>query len=273
MITARVMRYRRERWLTPSAEMIVAPRPGGIRGHFGPDLRRFVLMHYHQGQVTVERLVAQVQAIGVSISKRQVMRLLIDGQDDFLAETREVLRAGQETADWVTVDETGACHRGANAVCTQICNDSFAWFGTTGSKSRLNFLDLLRAGHTDYVIYDAALDHMHEHALAGLMIRQLAAHPERRFAEQIAWTRHLEQLSKDSLVRTRMRERTIKPPPLVGGGWGRGCGARKLVQLDPSPQPSPTRGEGASVRRSMRVCHENSLAQGSVIRLRRWVRG
>ena len=92
------------------------------------------------------------------------MRLLIDQQDGFLTETREVLRSGLETADWVTVDDTGARHRGANGVCTQIGNDNFAWFGTTGSKSRLNFLDLLRAGHTDYVINDAALEYMREHA-------------------------------------------------------------------------------------------------------------
>ncbi len=46
--------------------MIVAPLPGGIRGHFGPELRRFVLMQHHQGQVTVERLVTLLQAVGVS---------------------------------------------------------------------------------------------------------------------------------------------------------------------------------------------------------------
>ena len=137
VLTARVVRYRRERWLTPQGETIVAPLPSGIRGHFGPELRRFVLMQYHQGQVTVERLVAQLPAIGVSISKRQLMRLLIDRQDDFLTETREVLRAGLETADWITVDDTGARHRGANGVCTQIGNDSFTWFGTRASKSRL----------------------------------------------------------------------------------------------------------------------------------------
>ena len=124
VITARVVRYRRERWLTPDGETIVAPLPGGIRGHFGPELRRFVLMQYHQGQVTVERLVTLLQAIGISISKRQVMRLLIDEQDDFLTEAREVLRAGLATADWITVDDTGARHRGANAVCTQIGNDT-----------------------------------------------------------------------------------------------------------------------------------------------------
>ena len=79
----------------------------------------------------MERLVRLLQAIGVSISKRQVVRLLIDEQDDFLAETREVLRAGLETAEWVSVDDTGARHRGANAVCTQIGNDTFAWCSTT----------------------------------------------------------------------------------------------------------------------------------------------
>ena len=44
MLTARVVRYRRERWLTPQGETIVAPLPSGIRGHFGPELRRFVLI-------------------------------------------------------------------------------------------------------------------------------------------------------------------------------------------------------------------------------------
>ena len=71
MIGARVVRYRRERWLTPDGETIVAPLPGGTSGHFGPERRRYGLMQYHQGQVTVERLLTQLQAIGVSISKRQ----------------------------------------------------------------------------------------------------------------------------------------------------------------------------------------------------------
>ena len=134
-------------------------------------LRHFVLMQHHQGQVTVERPVMLLQAIGVSISKRQVMRLLIDEQDAFLTETRNVLRAGLMTEGWVSVDDTGARHRGANGVCTQIGNDDFTWFGTTGSKSRLNFLDLLRAGHTDYVVNDAALGYMRDHALAGPLLQ------------------------------------------------------------------------------------------------------
>jgi hypothetical protein len=55
--------------------MLTAPLPAGINGHFGPQLRRFVLTQYHQGQVTVPRLVALLRAFGIVISKRQVVRL------------------------------------------------------------------------------------------------------------------------------------------------------------------------------------------------------
>jgi hypothetical protein len=198
-IRARVVRYRRERWLTPDGRTIVAPLPEGSRGHFGPELRRWVLMQYHQGQVRVERLLAQLQAIGISISKREVMRRLIDQPGEFLTENREVLQAGLATADWISVDDTGARHRGANAVCTQIGNDSFAWFGTTGSQ---NFLELLRAGHTDSVVNDVALEYMREHDLAGPVIRQLAGHEQRQFTDQAAWQRHLEQLGITALAVT-----------------------------------------------------------------------
>jgi hypothetical protein len=215
-LTARVVRYRRERWRTPTGETLVAPLPDGISGHFGPDLRRFVLMQYHQGQVTVERLATLLQAAGVSISKRQVMRLLIDGQGGFLSETRDVLRAGLETAGWITVDDTGARHRGVNAVCTQIGNDSFAWFGTTGSKSRVNFLELLRGGHTDYVVNAAALDYMREHDLAGPVIRLLAGDAQRQFFDQAAWQRHLARLGITALQ--------VTPDPVrvatEGALWG-----------------------------------------------------
>ena len=236
VLAARVVRYRRERWLTPDGETIVAPLPSGIRGHFGPELRRFVLMQYHQGQVTVERLVTLLQAIGVSISKRQVVHLLIDEQDDFLAETREVLRAGLETAEWVSVDDTGARHRGANAVCTQIGNDTFAWFGTTGSKSRLNFLDLLRAGHTDYAVNDAALDYMRDHALAGTLVQRLVAHQQRQFADETAWLGHLEQLGLTGLQVTPDPVRVATEGALWGAVSAHGFLCEAVVVSDDAGQ-------------------------------------
>jgi hypothetical protein len=37
------VRYRRERWLLPSGETVVAALPKGVGGHFGPELKRFIL--------------------------------------------------------------------------------------------------------------------------------------------------------------------------------------------------------------------------------------
>ena len=76
-------------------------------------------------------------------------RLVID-------EERAVLRAGLEGAAWISVEGTGARHRARNGVSTQIGNADFAWFATTFSKSRRNFLALPRAGQEDCRVNDAA---------------------------------------------------------------------------------------------------------------------
>jgi transposase IS66 family protein len=194
VISVRATRYQRERWVTPDGRTIVAPLPEGVDGHFGPELRRFVLMQYHQGQSTLPRLTALLRSMGVSISKRQLQRLLTDKKDDFVTEAQDVLRAGLETSPWVSVDDTGARHAGKNGFCTQIGNDWFTWFGTRSSKSRLNFLDLLRAGHTDYVLDEAAYTYMRDHGLPAALIARLTAQPETRFADQAAWLGHLDRL-------------------------------------------------------------------------------
>src|SRR4051812_9872335 len=116
------------------------------------------------------------------ISKRQLVRLLNRGQDAFLAEAREVLRAGLATAGWVSVDDTGARHRHRNGVCTQLGNDHFAAFATTGSKSRLNFLEVLRAGFADYVVNAEALAYMRRRSLAGPGGARPGQHPQHPLA-------------------------------------------------------------------------------------------
>jgi len=197
------IRYRRQRWRTPAGETIVAPLPPGVRGHVGGELRRYVLALYHQGRMTVPGLLAHLHDLGVSLSKRQLVRQLIDDQEPFVDEARDVLRAGLETAAWITVDDTGARHKGTNAICTQIGNDHFAWFATTASKSRRNFLDLLRAGHTDYVVNNAALAYMRRRNLAGPPIARLKACRTKRFADDAAWTAHLDRLGLSGLAVTR----------------------------------------------------------------------
>ena len=211
---------RRQRWLTPDGGYLVAPLPAGTRGHFGPELRRFVLAQYHGAQTSVERLTRLLRDLGVDISKRQVMRLLNEGQEDFAAEAAAVLRAGLEWAPWISVDDTGARHRERNGITTQIGNDAFAWFATTASKSRLNFLELLRAGHRDYVLNEAAFSYMAKRNLSRTVIARLAegaaGTENHHFAGAAAWAAHLEQLGISAL--------RVHPDPVriatEGALWG-----------------------------------------------------
>jgi hypothetical protein len=121
-----------------------------------------------------------------------------------------------QTAEWVSVDDTGARHQGKNGVCTQVGNTFFAWFGTTRSKSRLNFLTCLRAGHADYVINDAALAYMRERSLSASVIAILATQTQRRFADGQAFLAHLTHLG--------LTEMKVSPDPVViateGALWG-----------------------------------------------------
>jgi len=199
------VRYRRERWLLPSGETVVTALPKQVCSHFGPNLKRFILSQYHQGQVTIPRLTAQLSGLGIAISKRQIVRLLSSKQDAFLKENIEVLRAGLAPASWLTVDDTGARHKARNGFCTHIGNDRFAYFATTGSKSRLNFLELPRAGRDGYVINEAALAYMREHRLPRATIT-LFEGEEQHFAGRKAFMAHLQKLGLTDL--------TVQPDPV-----------------------------------------------------------
>ena len=178
-------------------------------------------MQYHQGQTTLPRLTALLHSVGVSISKREVQRLLTEKQQGFLDEAREVLRAGLETSPWVSVDDTGARHKAKNGFCTQIGNAWFTWFATRSSKSRLNFLDLLRAGHTDYVLNEAAFGYLRSRGLPGPLIARLAEAGDTRFADQAAWQAHLNRLGIVSPAKAGLP--VIQDPVQIateGAQWG-----------------------------------------------------
>src|SRR4051794_36879432 len=215
-LSAEVLRYRRERWVTSAGEPIVAPMPTGIVGGYGANLRRFCLVLHAQGQVTTERLTAILNGVGVEISKRQVVRLLTSNLDPFAEEDQGVVRAGRQSARFITVDDTSPRHARREGVTTQIGGARFTAFRTGRSKSRQAFLSLLRAGHEDYVINHEALRYMRERQLAGSVIETLRMHPVQSFPNEAAWRAHLSALGIDTL--------SVTPPAVTiateGALWG-----------------------------------------------------
>ncbi|QRM32161.1 transposase [Microvirga sp. VF16] len=196
ILTAEVVRYKRERWVTPEGQTIIAPLPVGVTGGYGPGVRRFCLALHTQGQVTTERLTDLLNGIGLSISKREVVRLLTTDLELFEQEDRAVLQTGLTSSPYITVDDTGARHARRPGVTTQIGGERFCVFRTSRSKSRLNFLSLLRAGHEDYVVNEAALDYLRAQSVEAAVVARLSKLQGQVFRSDLEW---LEQLARCSI--------------------------------------------------------------------------
>ncbi|WP_246812105.1 transposase [Microvirga sp.] len=195
VLTAEVVRYRRERWVTPEGQTLVAPLPAGIAGGYGPGVRRFCLALHTQGQVTTERLTDLLNGIGLSISKREVVRLLTTDLEAFEQEDRAILKAGLASSPYITVDDTGARHARRPAVTTQIGGERFCVFRTSRSKSRLNFLTLLRGGCEDYVVNEATLDYLRRQPVEAAVIARLTKLQGHVFRSDLDWLEHLARCS------------------------------------------------------------------------------
>jgi hypothetical protein len=186
VIGAHNTRYRLERWQTPPGESLIGRLPESVEGHFGPTLVSYIVYPHHQAQVTQPLLREQLQEWGIEISADQIDALLSSDKEDFF-EKGELVRAGLETSRYITVDDTGAQHQGKKGYATHIGNEFFAWFQSTEHKNRINFLEVLRAGSTDYRVDEDALAYMHAQKLPRWAVEQLGQHPERVFADLELW--------------------------------------------------------------------------------------
>ena len=99
--------------------------------HFGPALRSYLLYQHHHCQVTQPLLHEQMREWGIDISIGTIDALLSADHGAFHAEKDALLETGLATASYVTVDDTGARHRGQNGYVTHIGNAHFAWFQST----------------------------------------------------------------------------------------------------------------------------------------------
>ena len=235
VIKAHNVLYRRERWKTPQGETIVAPLPEDVealRGHFDYTLVSFILYQYYHAHVTQPLILEQLWEFGVDISKGQVNHIITEGHDRFHAEKEEILRVGLEVSSYVNVDDTGARHQGNNGYCTHIGNELFAWFQSTGSKSRINFLKLLRAGHTDYVLNAEALEYMRVNKLPRKPLGRLAALGQRSFPDQAQWTEALATLD----ITAKRHIRIATEGALLGSVLEHGINPELVVVSDDAAQ-------------------------------------
>ena len=181
------IRYRRERWRTPSGDFITAKLPDNVKGHFGSGLISFVLYQNYGCHVTQPLILEQLHELKIDISSGQINNILIKKHDKFHNEKEQILSMGLKVSDHINVDDTGARHKGRNGYCTHIGNEYFAWFESTQSKSRVNFLKLLRSEKKDFVINSDALEYMSVNKLPQYQLDKLVAVKNRIFSNDDSW--------------------------------------------------------------------------------------
>jgi len=187
--------YRLARYQTPDGKPLIGTLPDELQdSHFGIELKGYIIYQYYHQRVTQPLILQQLDEWGIDISSGQISNILIQNKEHFHAEKDELLSAGIENSRYIHVDDTGSRHDGKNGYCTHIGNESFAWFSSTESKSRINFLKLLRGSAFDYTITSAALDYMRTQ---GLPLKPLAAIKNNKnaiFANEDEWDAYLQQL-------------------------------------------------------------------------------
>jgi hypothetical protein len=207
--------YQRLRYLLPDGTSRTAPLPAHVQGHFGTGLRGYVLYQHHQNGVTQPLIHEELLDLGIDISAGEINRLLTEGHDSFHEEKDALLPAAREVSRYFQADDTGARHLGKNAYTTVIANPLFASFTTTPSKSRVNFLKLLAAGHEEYVWNEDAFHYARSQGLC-LQLRARLAGVVRRggriLADENAWQRQLAAWK----IRSDEPRRIVTEAALVG---------------------------------------------------------
>ncbi len=205
--------YRRKVYEIPGGGHVVGKLPENLNGkHFSPELISFILYQHYHCHVTQPLLLEQLHEIGTDISNGQLSNILTEEKERFHHEKDQILSTGLEVSSYINVDDTGARHKGKNGYCTHIGNEVFSWFESTGSKSRINFLKLMRAGRTDYYINHDAICYMTVNGLPQYVLKDIIDHLGVIFADENQWKAFL----TDNSIVKEYHKRIITEGALIG---------------------------------------------------------
>jgi hypothetical protein len=171
------------------------------------------MYQHYQCRVPQPLIYEQLREWGIDISVGQINRFLNEEHQIFKQEQDEVLKAGLETATYIHTDDTGARHNGKNGYCTVIGNDDFAYFKTSNSKSRANFLEILQAGEQKYILNDIAEAYLQNYQISQKHQEQIVFSDDLLASSKEDWSTYL---SDKGLVGIKT-VRVLTEAALLGG--------------------------------------------------------
>jgi hypothetical protein len=143
-----------------------------------------------------------------------------------------MLSTGLKISNHINVDDTGARHKGKNGYCTHIGNEFFAWFESTQSKSRINFLKLLRVENEDSIINQDALEYMSANGLPQYQLNKLVGFKDKIFSDDNTWMKFINATG----IVTRNHVRIATEGALVGSIIHHGFNKNLVIISDDAGQ-------------------------------------
>jgi Transposase IS66 family len=139
--------FRKEKYYSPGQKQTyLADLPTGYKGQFGPGVRAWVLALYYAGGMSEPKILELLCTVGMHISAGQLSDFLIHDQEQFHAESAQVVRAGLASSPWQHLDSTGTRVDGKNQQCHVLCNPFYTAYCTLAGKDRLSLLRVLMGG-------------------------------------------------------------------------------------------------------------------------------
>lgn len=232
-ITKKVILFQLACFVDSEGKTIQAQLPSEYRtGHFGPQLIAFCLYQYNQCHVTQPLLLEAIREFGVDISSGQLNIILVENKETYHVEKEDILESGLQGSEYFNTDDTGARHDGKNGYCTHIGSPLFSYFKSTESKSRLNFLEILRGKYTDYVVSDECLDYMFDHGASAELLNLLEDAPRKYFANFTKWIKHLGRMG----IVSEKEQRLATEGALIGSLFSHGFHDELVIVSDDAPQ-------------------------------------
>ncbi|NCC62215.1 MAG: transposase [Verrucomicrobiae bacterium] len=227
------IRYRLAIYQSPTGEVLRGSLPVELRGkHFGPELIAYCLDQYHGRAVTRPQLLEQLHGFGIVISAGELDNILIVDKDDFHKEKAAVFEAGIANSNYLNTDDTGARHAGKNGYCTHIGSPLFSFFESTSSKSRINFLEILRGRYSDYILSEDALLYAFEQEVSEKTQEILDDCVNRRFKTKDSW----EHFLKKKGICSEKDQRIATEAALLGSAIAHGLNPDMIIMSDAAGQ-------------------------------------
>jgi hypothetical protein len=193
-LIAKEIVYKLEVWQSPNGDILRGKLPEELKGqHFGSTLRAFATNLYAQG-MTQPAIHEFLRSIGIDLSSGQVNHILLNEAEAYSSVSEAILSAGLQEAPHIGADDTGEKHQHKSGYCTYIGGQYFAYYKTSYSKSRENFLRILLQGKEGYHINEAMIWHLFQSGVEDDILNLFEEYKEKSYRSKKGLNRLLNGL-------------------------------------------------------------------------------